>query len=83
MNKKVQTAKFVFADLLSASIAWSIFFFLRKSAEMQAMNDTLQIVLSDKKFYFGVIAIPFFWLLLYAISGSYHNVYRKARMSEL
>jgi len=83
MNKKVQTAKFVIADLLSAAIAWSIFFFLRKSAETQAMNDTMQIVINDNKFYFGIIAIPFFWFLLYALSGSYHNIYRKARMSEL
>lgn len=83
MNKKVQTAKFVFADLLSATLAWSIFFFLRKSAENQAMNDTLQVILNDNKFYFGIIAIPAFWLILYAITGSYHNVYRKARMSEL
>jgi exopolysaccharide biosynthesis polyprenyl glycosylphosphotransferase len=83
MNKKIQTAKFIIADLLSAAIAWSVFFFLRKSAEMQAMNDTLQIVLNDNKFYFGVIAIPLFWLFLYAVTGSYHNVYRKARMSEL
>jgi exopolysaccharide biosynthesis polyprenyl glycosylphosphotransferase len=83
MNRKVQTAKFVISDLLTAAAAWSIFFFLRKSAETQAMNDTLQIVLNDTKFYLGVIVIPVFWLLLYAISGSYHNVYRKARMSEL
>jgi exopolysaccharide biosynthesis polyprenyl glycosylphosphotransferase len=83
MNKKAQTAKFVIADLFSAALAWSIFFFLRKSAEMQAMNDTFQIVLNDNKFYLGIFAIPMFWLLLYAISGSYHNVYRKARMSEL
>jgi exopolysaccharide biosynthesis polyprenyl glycosylphosphotransferase len=83
MNKKAQTAKFVIADLFSAALAWSIFFFLRKSAEMQAMNDTFHIVLNDNKFYLGIFAIPMFWLLLYAISGSYHNVYRKARMSEL
>ena len=83
MNKKLQTAKFVIADLLSAAIAWSIFFFLRKSAETQAMNDTLQIVINDNKFYFGVVAIPLFWLALYSLTGSYHNVYRKARMSEL
>ena len=83
MNKKLQTAKFVVADLLSAAIAWSIFFFLRKSAETQAMNDTLQIVINDHKFYVGVITIPIFWLLLYILSGSYHNIYRKARMSEL
>ncbi len=83
MNKKVQTTKFVIADLLSAAIAWSVFFFLRKSAETQAMHDTMQIVLNDSKFYIGIVAIPTFWLSLYAISGAYHNVYRKARMSEL
>lgn len=83
MNNKVQIVKFVIADYFSAVLAWSIFFFLRKSAETQAMNDTFQIVLNDTKFYFGILIIPIFWLLLYAISGSYHNVYRKARMSEL
>lgn len=83
MNKKVQIAKFVFADLLSATLAWSIFFFLRKSAELQAMNDTLQIVLADNKFYLGIATIPLFWLTLYAITGSYHKIYRKARMREL
>ena len=83
MNKKAQIAKFVVADLFSAALAWSIFLFLRKSDEMHAMNDTLQIVLGDAKFYFGVAAVPAFWLFLYLISGSYHNIYRKARMSEL
>jgi exopolysaccharide biosynthesis polyprenyl glycosylphosphotransferase len=73
----------VIADLFAAALAWSIFFFLRKTAETQAINDTLQIVLNDEKFYMGVVFIPIFWLLLYTISGSYHNVYRKARMSEL
>ncbi len=83
MNKKAQTAKFVIADLFSACLAWSIFFFLRKSAELQQMHDTLQIVLNDFKFYIGVITVPVFWLFLYALSGSYHKVYRKARMREL
>jgi len=61
MNKRVQTAKFVIADLLSAAIAWSIFFFLRKSAELQSMQDTLQIVLNDNKFYSGIITIA--WII--------------------
>ncbi len=83
MNQKVQIAKFVTADLIAAAFAWSIFFFLRKSAELQSMNDTLEIVLNDKKFYTGIIVIPLFWLLLYLLSGAYHNIYRKARMREL
>jgi exopolysaccharide biosynthesis polyprenyl glycosylphosphotransferase len=83
MNKRVQTTKFVIADLLSAAIAWSIFFFLRKSAELHSVQDTLQIVLNDNKFYSGIITIPVFWLFLYILSGSYHNILRKARMREL
>ena len=83
MNKKAQIVKFVTADLLSAAIAWSIFFFLRKNSELQSVNETIQSVISDRKFYTGILFIPVFWLLLYTISGSYHNIYRKARMREL
>jgi exopolysaccharide biosynthesis polyprenyl glycosylphosphotransferase len=83
MNHKIQTIKFVCADLISAALAWSIFFYLRKSAETQAMNDTMAIVLNDTKFFFGIVFIPVFWLLIYTLTGSYHNIYRKARMSEL
>lgn len=83
MNRKLQVAKYVIADLFSAGLAWSIFFFLRKSAETQSNSDTFGLMFSDSKYYFGVAAISLFWLLLYAISGSYHDIYRKARMREL
>ena len=74
MNKKAQILKFILADLLSAAIAWSIFFFLRKNAELQSINETIQSVISDRKLYTGLIFSPGFWLLLYTISGSYHNI---------
>jgi len=83
MNKKTETIKFVIADLISAAIAWSCFFYLRKSAETQSINNVLQIVLNDNRFYLGIIAIPVFWLFLYMLSGSYYNVYRKSRMNEI
>ncbi len=82
MNKKLQTAKYVFADFLSAVIAWSLFFFYRKSIE-NSNTDLIPLVLSDRNFYLGIILIPFFWLFLYAITGSYHHIFRKARMREL
>jgi exopolysaccharide biosynthesis polyprenyl glycosylphosphotransferase len=83
MNKKTQTLKFIIADILSAAVAWSCFFYLRKSAETQDISNTLQIVLNDDKFYFGIIFLPVFWLFIYFLSGSYRNVYRKSRMSEI
>lgn len=82
MNKKVQAAKYVIADFLSAVIAWSLFFIYRKYIENHDA-DVLQLVFSDRKFYLGIILIPLFWIFLYAVSGSYHNILRKARMREL
>jgi exopolysaccharide biosynthesis polyprenyl glycosylphosphotransferase len=83
LNKKLHTARYIIADLLSAAIVWSLFFYLRKEAETPTFKDTLEIVLDDDKFYYGIVLIPLFWLFLYAMSGAYHLVYRKARMREL
>ncbi|NVO20379.1 MAG: sugar transferase [Bacteroidetes bacterium] len=83
MNKTLHTARYIIADLLSAALAWSLFFYSRKATETPLINDTLKLVLEDKNFYYGIIFIPLFWLLLYALTGAYHRVYRKARMREL
>jgi exopolysaccharide biosynthesis polyprenyl glycosylphosphotransferase len=83
MNKNLHTAKYIIADLLSAAIAWSLFFYSRKVSETPMVNDTMKLVLQDRNFYYGIIFIPLFWLFLYALSGAYHRVYRKARMREL
>jgi len=82
MNKKVQTAKYIIADFTSAVIAWSLFFAYRKHIESPDA-ELLKLVLPDRNFYYGIILIPFFWLFLYAITGSYHRIMRKARMREL
>jgi len=37
----------------------------------------------DEQFLWGLILIPFFWLLIYALLGTYSNVYRKSRLKEL
>jgi exopolysaccharide biosynthesis polyprenyl glycosylphosphotransferase len=83
MNNKLQTIKFVIADLVSAAMAWSLFFFLRKLSELHQFSETYNTVIHDQKFYVGIITVPLFWLMLYALSGAYHNIYRKARMREL
>lgn len=83
MNKRLHTARYIIADLLSAAIAWSLFFYSRKISETPEVNDTLHLVLNDRNFHYGIIFIPAFWLFLYAMSGAYHRVYRKARMREL
>jgi exopolysaccharide biosynthesis polyprenyl glycosylphosphotransferase len=83
MNKNLQIAKYVVADLFSASIAWTLFFIYRKySINPEIIKDIPQIF-SDPKLYLGVAVIPFFWLTLYVIIGTYRKIYRKSRLKEL
>jgi len=82
MNKRIQTLKYIFADWVSASIAWGLFFVYRKTI----IESTLYkhgIWAFDQNFYLGVLLIPFFWILVYALIGSYKNVFRKSRLREL
>ena len=37
----------------------------------------------DERFIQGLVIIPIFWLLLYALMGNYRNAYRKSRLREL
>ncbi|NLN95283.1 MAG: sugar transferase [Bacteroidales bacterium] len=83
MNKKKQVAKYVIADLLSAALAWSLFFLYRKSVYDPEIQVNLGKVYADANYYVGVIIIPLFWLALYAMAGTYRRIYRKSRLKEL
>jgi len=83
MNKTLQVTKYVFADLLSAFLAWGFFFFYRKmTADLFFTNQKEQILL-DNNLYLGLIIIPIFWITIYALTGSYNKIYRKSRLGEL
>lgn len=83
MNKKIHQAKYVFADLFSAALAWILFFFYRKYTETTNLFDHLGEILDDRNLYYGVLIIPLFWLILYIIAGSYRKIYRKSRIKEI
>lgn len=83
MNKNLQVAKYVAADLLSAALAWTIFFSYRKWVVDHQVLNNLQDIFLDPKLYYGIIIIPFFWLILYIIIGTYRKIYRKSRLKEL
>jgi exopolysaccharide biosynthesis polyprenyl glycosylphosphotransferase len=83
MNKNLQVAKYIIADLLSAAIAWMLFFIYRKYSIDPDIIRNLNDVFSDDKIYIGIAIIPFFWLSLYIIMGAYRKIYRKSRLKEL
>src|SRR5947208_3247094 len=83
MNTSRQVLKYVLADFFAASLAWALFYMYRKMIiEPEKFGYAVPLHL-DKKFYFGILVIPFIWLLLYAFAGTYNNIYRKARLKEL
>lgn len=69
------TAKrgFIFMDYLTGAIAWSLFFYFRKT-EIESME-----FLANDRFWLGVVLIPLFWILLYGIIGTYRDVLRLHR----
>ena len=83
MNKYLQVSKYVLADLMSAAIAWTIFFTYRKYVVSPDIFHHLVDVFLDPKLYLGIAVIPFFWLTLYIIIGTYRKIYRKSRLKEL
>ncbi|MBN2173166.1 MAG: sugar transferase [Bacteroidales bacterium] len=83
MNKNLQVAKYVTADLLSAAIAWTAFFIYRKYSVDADILSRLDEIFLDRKLYVGIAIIPLFWVTLYIIIGTYRKIYRKSRLKEL
>lgn len=70
MNQKRLKTLFISVDLLTAGIAWALFFFYRKTFIEQVPFET-----SDR-FFIGLIAVPIFWLAVYFVLGTYNNLRR-------
>jgi len=76
VNKNSQIVKYLFFDLLSAVLSWTLFFSYRK-----VFIEEMSIEFTPK-FYIGIVVIPLFWIALYVITGTYKNIYRKSRLKE-
>lgn len=83
MNKALQTFKYVFADYLSASLAWSLFYLYRKFYIEPDKFGILPEKIFDRQYILGIIILPLGWLLAYYLTGFYKNIYRKSRINEL
>ena len=83
MNKALQTFKYVLADYLSASFAWSLFYLYRKFYIEPDKFGILPEQIFDRQYILGIIILPLGWLLAYYLTGFYKNIYRKSRINEL
>jgi exopolysaccharide biosynthesis polyprenyl glycosylphosphotransferase len=82
MNKKLQVLKYIAADILSASIAWTLFYSFRKLyIESEKYGKTIPLIFGSH-FFISVFIVIVFWLSLYILTGTYIDIYRKSRLRE-
>ena len=77
MNNKAWVGLFLLLDWLMSLIAWSLFFFFRKT---WLENKPFEI---DQNFVVGIIIVPLLWLFIYYLQGSYHEIRRIYRLKIL
>jgi exopolysaccharide biosynthesis polyprenyl glycosylphosphotransferase len=80
MNRKLQLIKYLAIDVLSALAGWCAFYLYRRHALLLSGADT---GLLDRQYVIGLFIVPFYWLLIYYLSGYYNDVFRKSRLSEI
>jgi exopolysaccharide biosynthesis polyprenyl glycosylphosphotransferase len=77
MTAKQKVILFVLIDLISAAVVWLLFYIYR----LKTIENS-EIVFKGS-FYKSMIILPIFWLFLYTVQGTYHNVQRNYRIKTL
>ena len=79
---KYHIAWYVLIDFIMAALAWGIFYFLRKCILQEPIVSEDGELAIDDNFWLGITLVPFGWLILYTLVGSYHSLYKKSRLHE-
>lgn len=70
-------------DYITAAVAWMVFWAYRQQLLENASFFETWSLLAPRDYFFGVLVIPGGWLLLYLLSGTYFDPYRKSRLNEI
>ena len=74
MQRSLWTYSLILIDFISASFSWGVFYFLRKTI-IEKEDFTI-----DTNFYLGIFLIPFVWMGIYLLQGTYYDVRRLYRL---
>jgi exopolysaccharide biosynthesis polyprenyl glycosylphosphotransferase len=83
-NKKKQVFLYVALDVIVSIVVWFCFFSYRKFTELsyEQPQEIWHLIFSDVKFYLGIVIIPICWVTLFALTGTYNQIWRKSRLKE-
>lgn len=77
MKQRFLVFTFILMDWITATSAWSLFYYFRK-VKIEQVPFTV-----NEAFYNGIIIIPILWILLYYFQGTYHDIKRLHRLKLL
>lgn len=83
MNRRKFTIEYVLSDLVFSGTAWTLFNIYRKLVIEPAKYGYKVPVSFDEKFLIAIIFIPLYWILIYWLTGTYKDIYRKSRLKEI
>lgn len=83
MNKRQQVFFHLLIDYAAASGAWLLFFLYRKNIVEAGKHGYIIPVNHDIKLYLGMAIISLAWLIYYASTGYYRNIFRRSRLREI
>src|SRR5688572_30419974 len=81
LPKKLHISWYILSDYLTAIIAWIILYFTRRYLLEETITTHYGIYLNNR-FWWGLLLIPFGWLMFYTLVGSYNSLYGKSRLNE-
>jgi len=80
-GKQISIVWYVMIDYIMSILAWAVFYVIRKELIKEPITDLRQLLVDDI-FWLGIVFIPLGWLILFALVGSYHSLYKKSRLFE-
>jgi len=83
MNKRKQIFIYVLADLVAAMLAWAFFYTYRKLGIESTLYGYKIPFTPDANFYLGIALLPILWVIVYALMGTYNDIFRKSRLREI
>ncbi len=73
---------YLFIDYVAALLSWFSFFIFRK-IYIEKIDFSVSVLLQDKKFQYGLVLIPIFWIIYYFFANTYVSIIKKSRLIEI
>jgi polysaccharide biosynthesis protein PslA len=80
-GRKIHITWYILSDYLSAVTSWIILYFTRRLLLNEAIFADGKVFLNNR-FWLGLVLIPAGWIFFYALTGTYHSLYKKSRLTE-